>query len=310
VAGELYTSTQVHGNLRPLLGRSRLLVAPGVYDGLSARIVEQAGFESVYVSGGAVARSMGTPDFGLLTMTEVLDRLREVVDAVSLPVIADADSGYGNALNVARTVREFERLGVAALHLEDQVTPKRCGHYEGKAVISRGEMVAKLKAALDVRRNPDLVIIARTDAGAVNGLDDALDRAQTYAEAGADMIFVEAPRSYDEIERVARSVAAPLVINMFAGGKTPLVPAHDLERLGYQLMIVPSDLQRAAIWAMREAARRLRTEGSTEAGQEQMVSFRERDELVDLEHYEASDQRYGRIEDEWSDSASARSPRK
>jgi methylisocitrate lyase len=290
---------QSRQRLRDLVAAPRLLVAPGVYDGLSARIAEEAGFQAVYVSGGAVARSTGVPDLGLLTMTEVLTRVREVRDATNLPVVADADTGYGNALNVARTIREFERHGVAALHLEDQVSPKRCGHYEDKELISTAEMVSKIQAALDSRTDPDLLIIARTDARAVAGMDEAVARGHAYAEAGADMVFVEAPESLAEIERVPREVDAPLVINMFAGGRTPLVPADELERLGYRLMIVPSDLQRAAIQAMRDVARELRTHGSSQGVAERMVSFRERDQLVGLDRYQALDRRYRDVEERW-----------
>lgn len=185
--------------LRERLRAPGLLVAPGVFDGLSARIAELAGFEALYASGGAIARSAGVPDLGLLSLTEVLGRLREIVDATGLPVIADADTGYGSALNVFRTVREFERMGVAALHLEDQVSPKRCGHYAGKQVIPADEMVGKLWAAHEARCDPDLVLIARTDARAVEGLEGAIRRGNLYAREGADLVFVEAPESEDEV---------------------------------------------------------------------------------------------------------------
>ena len=278
--------------MQPLPKRPGLIVAPGVFDGLSARIVEEAGFEALYVSGGAVARSHGVPDIGLLTMTEVVDAIRRVSDAVRLPIVADADTGYGNAINVGRAVREFERAGVAALHIEDQVTPKRCGHYEGKEVISAGEMIGKVHAAVDARDNSALQIIARTDARAGLGLDEAIDRANAYVDAGADMAFVEAPESVDEIERIAQSVRAPVVINMFQGGKTPLLPASEVGRLGYRLMIVPSDLQRAAIAAMETVAEVLQRDGSSASALEQLAPFPERDRLVKLGEYDARGQRY------------------
>jgi 2-methylisocitrate lyase-like PEP mutase family enzyme len=279
--------------LRDRLRSPDLLVAPGVYDGLSARIATATGFEVVYASGGAIARSTGVPDLGLLSLTEVLARLREIVDATDLPVIADADTGYGNALNVFRTVREFERLGIAALHLEDQATPKKCGHYAGKTLISADEMVGKVRAAREARCDPDLVIIARTDARAVEGLEAAIRRGNLYAQAGADAIFVEAPESEDELRTVAREIRAPLVVNMFEGGRTPLVPPHALADMGYRIMLVPSDLQRAAIRAMQDAAAAIRTTGSAASlGAARLAGFDERDALVDLAVWQDREQRY------------------
>ncbi|MEU5726072.1 oxaloacetate decarboxylase [Micromonospora sp. NPDC047738] len=278
--------------LRARLAGPGIVVAPGVYDGLSARIAALAGFEAVYVSGGAVARSSGVPDLGLLTMTEVLGRLREVVDAVDVPVIADADTGYGNALNVRRTVREFARLGVAALHLEDQVTPKRCGHYEDKQLISVDEMTGKVRAAADARGDDGPLLIVRTDAIAAEGFDAAIARAHAYVEAGAEMLFIEAPTSVAQIERVADELHVPLLINMFAGGKTPLMNAQDLARLGFKLMIAPSDLQRAAIRAMQDTARELRESGSTDRLADRMATFTERDDIIGLPSYRELESRY------------------
>jgi 2-methylisocitrate lyase-like PEP mutase family enzyme len=278
--------------LRERLRATGLVIAPGVYDGLSTRIATAAGFELVYASGGAVARSTGVPDLGLRSFTEVLDRLREIVDATDLPVIADADTGYGNALNVFRTVREFERLGVAALHLEDQVSPKKCGHYSGKALIPAEEMAGKLRAACDARQDPDLVLIARTDARAVEGLEAAIRRGHVYAEAGADVIFVEAPESEDELRAIARQISAPLLINMFQGGKTPLVGPQALEAMGYRIMIVPSDLQRAAIRVMQEAAAAIRETGTAAGMGARLAGFEERDALVDLALWQEREQRY------------------
>ena len=203
--------------LRALLAQQELLVAPGVYDGLSAKIAEAVGFVALYISGGAVARSMGYPDVGLVTLTEMQKRLEEIRAVTTLPLIVDADTGYGNAINVIRTIQAYERAGAAALHLEDQVEPKRCGHYEGKQVVSVAEMTQKIQAAIEARSNDDFVIIARTDARAVLGLDVAIKRGNAYAEAGADIIFVEAPQSVEEIGRIAREVNAPLLINMFLG---------------------------------------------------------------------------------------------
>lgn len=276
--------------LRARIEAGGILVVPGVYDGLSARIAAAAGFEAVYCSGGAVARSSGVPDLGLLTMTEVLSRLREVIDATDLPVIADADTGYGNAVNVTRAVREFERLGAAAIHLEDQVAPKKCGHYAGQQLISAEEMVQKLRAAVETRR--EMLIIARTDARGQAGLEEAIRRSRLYAEAGADIIFIEAPTSREEIETIARSFSKPLLVNMFEGGKTPLIPAAELAAMGYRLMIVPSDLQRAAIQAMRLTAQTLLRDGSSAAVRDRLASFAERDEIVDLAGWTALDDRY------------------
>ena len=290
------TDDAVRADLWHAIRTRQLLIAPGVYNGLSARVAEAAGFRVLYVSGGAVARSTGVPDVGLMTMSEVLNRTREIVDAVSCPVIADADTGYGGTLNVRRTVREFERIGVAGIHLEDQAMPKRCGHYEDKTIVEPGVMVARIQAALDARVDPSFIVIARTDARAVEGLEAALMRARRYVEAGADMLFIEAPQSESEIETIADAFDTPLVINMFQGGKTPLLPAARVQELGYSLMLVPSDLQRAAIHGMQRAAEALLAEGSTASFAGQMVSFAERERLVALETYMALDDRYAELE--------------
>jgi 2-methylisocitrate lyase-like PEP mutase family enzyme len=277
--------------LRHLIGADRIVVAPGVYDGLSARLVRRAGFAAAYATGGGIARSMGYPDLGLLAMSEVVERLAGIVEHAAVPVIADADTGYGNALNVARAVREFERAGVAALHLEDQVFPKRCGHYEDKAVIPAAEMAQKLRAAREAA-DPDLVLIARTDALAVEGLDRAIERAHVYAEAGADVIFVEAPVSEAQIAAIAERVATPKLINMFEGGKTPLVPLARLQALGYRIVIVPSDLQRAAIRAMQEVLAVMRRDGNSRALAGRMATFAEREAVVRTREYLELDRRY------------------
>jgi 2-methylisocitrate lyase-like PEP mutase family enzyme len=279
-------------HLRALLNRGGLITAPGVYDGLSARIAEAAEFEALYISGGAISRSMGYPDIGLVTQTEMVKRLEEIRAVTSLPLIMDADTGYGNAINVVRTIRAYERAGAAALHIEDQLEPKRCGHYEGKEIISVNEMEQKIQAAVAAREQGELVIIARTDARAVIGLEAAIERGNAYAEAGADVIFVEAPQSLEEIEQIAREVHAPLLINMFWGGKTPLVPAEQLATLGYRLMIVPSDLQRAAIRAMQRAAAAIRQDGNTAAMADAMVSFAEREDVIGKPEIEALQKRF------------------
>ena len=223
--GELLSGpTGARARLRASLGGPGPLVAPGAHDALAARLVEQAGFEAVYLTGFGTSGSLiGRPDVGLLSAGEMVEQARRLVDAVDIPVIADADTGYGNAINVIRTVRAYEQAGVAALQLEDQVMPKKCGHMSGKAVISAEEMCGKIRAATQARRDPDLVIIARTDAAAVLGLDEAVDRARSYAEAGADVLFVEAPTSEEDITRVAGELrdVAPMVFNWAEGGRTP-----------------------------------------------------------------------------------------
>jgi 2-methylisocitrate lyase-like PEP mutase family enzyme len=271
--------------LRQLLKGDDVVVAPGVYDGLSARLARAAGFVAVYATGGGIARSMGYPDLGLLSLSEVLDRLREIVHHAQVPVIADADTGYGNALNVRRTVREFAQTGVAALHLEDQTFPKRCGHLDDKSVVAPAEMVGKVRAARDAASGTDLVLIARTDAIAVEGLDAAIERAHAYAEAGADVVFVEAPTSEAQIETIARRVAAPKLLNMFEGGKTPFVPLARLRALGYRIVIIPSDLQRAAIHAMQDVLAAIRRDGTSRSVAGRMVSFAEREAIVGTAEY-------------------------
>jgi 2-methylisocitrate lyase-like PEP mutase family enzyme len=278
--------------LRALLERGEILVAPGVYDGLSARLARSAGFAAVYATGGGIARSMGYPDLGLLGMREVVERVALLVEHAEVPVVADADTGYGNALNVRRAVREFERAGVAALHLEDQVFPKRCGHYDDKAVVPAAEMVQKLRAARDALADPDLVLIARTDALAVEGLPGAIERARAYTEAGADVIFVEAPVSEAQIAAIAEQVPAPKLINMFEGGKTPLVPLARLQALGYRIVIIPSDLQRAAIRAMQEVLAAIRRDGNSHALADRLASFTDRETAVDTPTWLTLDRRY------------------
>lgn len=278
--------------LRELLRAGDVVVAPGVWDGLSARLVARAGFPAAYATGGGIARSMGYPDLGLLSLSEIASRLANIVEHAGVPVIADADTGYGNALNAQRAVREFERAGAAALHLEDQTFPKRCGHYDDKSVVPAVEMAQKLRAARDAMTDSDIVLIARTDALAVEGLDAAVERAQAYAAAGADVIFIEAPVSMEQIEAIARRVPQPKLINMFQGGKTPLVPVARLKALGYQIVIIPSDLQRAAIRAMDDVLAAIARDGSSAALAERMASFTEREAVVDTAGYLARDAKY------------------
>jgi 2-methylisocitrate lyase-like PEP mutase family enzyme len=279
--------------LKQLLKRNKLLVAPGCFDGLSARLVQEAGFEAAYLSGGAVARSMGMPDIGLVTMSETIERAAQVVSAITIPVIADADTGYGNAVNLVRSVREFERVGVAAIHIEDQVTPKRCGHLDGKEVISLDEMEKKLKAALATRTDPDFCIIARTDARGVNGFEDAIARGKAFAKLGVDAIFVEAPQSEAELEEIPRRISdVPLLVNVFKGGKTPMLPVERLDQMGYRIAIYPSESQRAAIYAMRMALGMLKKEGTTQGMDDRLTTFKERDKIVGLDDWQKIERNY------------------
>ena len=279
--------------LRALIQSGNIQIAPGVFDGLSARMVERAGFELIYASGGAIARSIGYPDLGLLSMTEVCQRLAHITEITDLPVIADADTGYGNALNAHRTVRMFERLGVAALHLEDQQFPKRCGHLEGKSIVSEAEMVQKLRAARDALHDSDFVLIGRTDAIAIEGIDRAIERARAYAEAGADVVFVEAPQSLEQIEQIARRIEHPKLINMFYGGKTPLVPITRLQELGYNIVIIPSDLQRAVIYAIEKTLGAIKQHGDSGGLKDQLASFNDREKIVGTDDFMKLDAKFG-----------------
>ncbi|OZI48412.1 isocitrate lyase/PEP mutase family protein [Bordetella genomosp. 4] len=271
--------------LRQALTTGKTLVAPGAFDGLSARLVAMAGFDAVYASGGAIARAAGVPDLGLLSFTEVMDRVEKIVEASGLPVIADADTGFGGSANVERTVRVMERAGVAAFHLEDQSFPKRCGHLDDKSLVDTDEMVRKIKIARQTLTDPDCLVIARTDAIAVEGFESALVRAEQYAAAGADMLFVEAPETIEQIREIARRIPGRKLINMFYGGKTPLVPIDELSALGYQIAIIPSDLQRAAIHAMQITLQEIRRTGDSSALAEQLTSFKEREQIVQTSRY-------------------------
>jgi 2-methylisocitrate lyase-like PEP mutase family enzyme len=271
--------------LRELMAQPEIIVAPGVESGLAIRLVEQAGFQAAYASGGAIARSCGYPDLGLLSFTEITERLAQLIDVSDLPLIADADTGYGNEVNVYRTVRYWQRLGIAAFHLEDQQFPKRCGHLKDKSLIPSQDMIRKIKTAKDSALDPDFVLIARTDAIAVEGFEAALERAALYLEAGADMIFVEAPQTIAHIETIASTISQPKLINMFQGGKTPRVALPRLQELGYKLVIIPSDLQRSAIFAMQQTLEAIRQNGDSDRLADQMASFNEREKIVKTEGY-------------------------
>ena len=254
-----------HGpTLRGRLDSGEMVLAPGCYDALGARLVEEAGFSAVYMTGfGSAASRLGRPDVGLMTLPEMVDNARRIADAVDVPVIADADTGYGNPISVIRTVRDYESAGVAAIHLEDQVTPKKCGHLEGKHVVPAAEMAAKVSAAVAARRSPEFLIIARTDARAIEGLGAALDRARLYREAGADVLFVEAPQSTQEIEAVARTFPdVPLLFNYAEGGRTPPVTHDFLRDLGFKLVIFPLSTLLVATAAMRSVLAQIKADGT------------------------------------------------
>ena len=281
--------------LRKLIKGNKIIVAPGAFDALSARLVEQAGFPAVYVTGAGVASSrLGVPDIGLTTMNEVLETAKNIVSVTNIPVICDADTGYGNALNLMRTTQDFERIGVAAIQVEDQITPKRCGHTEGKQLVSMEEMVKKIEAFRYAKQTEDFVLIARTDAIAVNGFEDAIERARAYAQAGADVLFVEAPRTIEEMKRIPELLSdVPLLVNMVeGGGKTPLLPVRELEAMGFRIAIYPASAWMAAIKAMQGVLRELKEQGSTDGFSEHMVSFQEMFEVVGLAQYRALEAKY------------------
>ena len=279
--------------LRARLAEPGILVVPGAADAITARLIEAAGFEAVYATGAGVANAtLGVPDIGLTTLSEALAQVQHIADRVAIPVIADADTGFGGPHNVVRTVRAFERAGVAAIQLEDQVSPKRCGHFEGKEVVAVEEMCAKLAAAVYARGDPSLVLIARTDARAIEGFSSAVERCRAYVTAGADVIFFEAPQTLDELRQLPRLIAAPLVANMVEGGKTPLLDAAELEALGFRLVLFANTALRVALKAVQDALRTLRGTGSTRPLLDRMLAWDERQRLVGLPEFEALDRRF------------------
>lgn len=278
--------------LRQLIGRPGILLVPGAYNPLVARIFEQEGFEAVYVGGhGAAAAGFGLPDIGLVTQAEMAQHVERIANAVSIPLIADADEGYGDITNVVRTVRQFERAGAAAIQLEDQQLPKRCGHMEGKKLIGRDAMVDKLSAAIAARM-VDTVIIARTDAIAVTGVADAIQRLQAYAQAGADVLFADAPRSLDELRSIAASVDKPLIVNVSEGGKTPAADLATFREIGIKLVIYPSTALLAAAYSARQVARTLRDRGGTSELLDQMVLLDEFNDLAGLSSWRDTESRF------------------
>jgi 2-methylisocitrate lyase-like PEP mutase family enzyme len=281
--------------LRDRLKEKRILVAPGVYDGFTTLFAERAGFEAAYLSGASICYGrFALPDIGLVTATEAADTLAAIRERATIPLIVDIDTGFGNAANVQRTVRHFERNGANALQIEDQVTPKRCGHLKDKVVIPTGEMVGKIKAALDARRSADTLIVARTDAIAVEGFARALDRAEAYIAAGADVLFVEAPPDAASLAEVGRRFGGriPVLANMVEGGRTPLLPAGELERLGFRIAIFPGGTARAVGHALDNYFRTLKADGTTDGMRGRMLDFAGINDVLGTDRILADAKRY------------------
>jgi len=283
----------VRRTLRRLVGDKNGLVVPGAYDGVSARLVERAGFEAVYMTGfGTSASRLGLPDLGYAGLAEMSDHARNLAAAVSIPLIADADTGYGNALGVRRTVQAYEAAGVAALHIEDQVAPKRCGHLSGHQIVPLGEFTGKIRAAVEARRDPDLLIIARTDAISAVGFDEALRRGEAAARAGADLLFVEAPRDEAQVERVSRAFDVPLLYNYASGGRSPMLPFPRLRALGYAIIILPVDTLLVATKAMADYLAQVRARDDVQALASQGLPFMEFNALIGATEQMALADRY------------------
>jgi len=265
-----------------------IVMIPGVADPLCAKLAQQAGFKAVFLSGyAASAALLAAPDVGLLTMTEMVECARRIADAVDLPVFADGDNGHGNATNVTRTMRQFEQAGVAAIFFEDQVAPKRCGHMSGKQVIPAAEMTAKIRAAVDARADADLLIMARTDALAVNGMEDALERMHRYLEAGADMSFIESPESVEQMQRITHEIAAPNMANLVPGGKTPILTARQLQELGFAVAAYPTMLTYSMARAAERALGHLQSRGTMAGLEDSMMDFGEFNRLIGLDQLRA-----------------------
>jgi carboxyvinyl-carboxyphosphonate phosphorylmutase len=270
--------------LRTLVEAKQALIVPGAYDGISAKLVQQAGFRAVYMTGyGTSASRLGLPDLGFAGLAEMVDHARNLVAVLDVPLIADADTGYGNALNVRRTVQMYEAAGVAALHIEDQVTPKRCGHLSGHQVIPRAEFTGKIRAAVEARTDPDLLVIARTDAISAVDLDEALRRGEAAAKAGADVLFVEAPRDEGEVERIARAFDTPLLYNYAPGGRSPLLPFKRLRALGFAIVILPIDTLLVAVRAIRDFLGEVRARDDVLLLKDRYMPFRDFNELIGVD---------------------------
>ena len=278
--------------LKALFERRSAVIVPGAPNALTARMIADAGFEAVYVTGAGVTNAyLGVPDLGLITLSELADNVSAMRDVVGVPIVADADTGFGNAVNLTRTVKVLERAGANGMQIEDQVFPKKCGHFAGKQVIAADEAVQKIRAAVDARSDQDFVIVARTDARSVLGFEAAMDRAQAFIEAGADVTFVEAPESMEEIAAIAK-LPVPQVINMVFGGKTPIVEQAELARLGYGIVVYANAPLQAAMLATKQVLAHLRAHGSTSGFEDQLLPFDERQAVVGKAAYDAIEQRY------------------
>ena len=280
--------------LRELLRYRKAVLLPGAANALTARVIEDLGFQAIYVTGAGVTNTfLGMPDIGLITVTELAAHVSAMRDAVVLPLIVDADTGFGNALNVGRTIQTLERAGANAIQLEDQDFPKRCGHFSGKSVVAREEMVQKIHAAVDARIDPDLVIVARTDAITVNGFDDAIERAAAYIEAGADMTFVEAPRAKEQIAEIPKRLPVPQLINIVAGGLTPMIPIEELEQLGFSMVLYANAALQASVAGMQKVLGHLKEQRGSLAGvSNELASFNERQRLVQKPRFDVLEKKY------------------
>jgi 2-methylisocitrate lyase-like PEP mutase family enzyme len=281
-------------DFQSLLREPKSFILPGAYDAMSAKLIEETGFRAIYATGAGISNAqLGWADVGLTSLKEVVDIVARMADVTNIPIVVDGDTGFGNAINVIRTVKEFERAGVAAIQMEDQVSPKKCGHFSGKEVISKEEMVGKIKAALDARKDENLAIMARTDAIAVNGVEDAIDRAFAYYEAGADIIFVEAPNTVEELKQITSSLKGiPQVINLVEGGKTPLISLKEAEEIGFKIMLCANTALRSAIKGITESLRILKEEGSQENLLPVSCTWEERQSLFNLKQIKEWEKKY------------------
>ena len=289
------TPSETRRQFRALMAAPKIIAAPGVGDPLTGLLCQTIGIKAVHVSGSVAHRTHGYSDAGILTLTEMVDRIAAMSDTVDLPLIADADTGFGGAVNVVRTVKDYERAGATAIHIEDQDMPKRCGHLDDKRIVSTEDMVRKVRAAVDARTDPDFVIIVRTDALAVSGWDDTMRRCEAYVEAGADVLFVEALRTPEEARRVTKNFDVPLLYNFVESGKSPLIPADELEGLGFKIVIFPGSAFMVVCQAVTELMKELKNSGTTASMMDKMASLNQCFETVGLSHMLAQDARYAEL---------------